>query len=205
MKRFSTASCLLLALVGLASSALAPPSPKRMLNQPAPLIQGQTLSGRLVDARYFRGKVTLINFMYLGCAPCMAEVPVLHRLQAQVRDSTFQILSIAAHTATQLRNFNQRDGSPQAAIRRHFGIDSIRYELLPECEKPQTPRSANVLGPECSTLSARFFLDGYPLSLLIDRQGVVRNIYEGFPMQAPFLAQSEARLQKDVQKLLDRK
>lgn len=42
-----------------------------------PAFQLQTVDGRLVDNAVLRGHLTLVNFFFSGCAPCIAETPTL--------------------------------------------------------------------------------------------------------------------------------
>lgn len=190
-----------LVITVLAGSAFNTPKPKRLLNRPVPAFTAHTLTGQLVDASYFKGKVTLLNFMYIGCQPCMAEMPLLQRLHQEYQ-GRLQVVSIAPHTAQQLQGFQSRN-TPEGAIRRYFKVDSIRYALVPECDKAQ-PHEANFFGPECSTISSKFYADtnGYPMSFLIDQQGMVRRIYEGFPMVELYKAAQEKKLRADIAQLL---
>ena len=45
-----------------------------------PAFKVVTLSGDTVTEKELRGKVTLINFWFESCAPCMAEMPALNDL-----------------------------------------------------------------------------------------------------------------------------
>ena len=77
----------------------------------------------------------------------------------------------------------------------------MNNDLLPECTRPK-PGDGFTLGPECSTISDKFFVDGYPLGLLVDAQGIVRRVYEGFPMEAKMQAKHEQKLKADIAALL---
>ena len=111
---------LLVALLSVAAISIKSP-PHRLLNRPVPRFEGRTIGGRHIDAAYFTGKVTLVNFMYIGCPPCMAELPVLARLRQQLDPKRVQLLTIAPHTAGQLRNFNGDANSIEGYLRTAIG------------------------------------------------------------------------------------
>ena len=176
---------LLLALLLLTTMAVVI-SPQKLVNRKMPPMTGQTILGTTIDSSYFKGKVTLINFMYIGCPYCVAELKMLAKLHRKMKDeSDFQILSVAPHTAAQLTDFNSSNNSELADLRRDLRLDSITHEILPECAQERARKKASAdgetgVGPECNTISKPFKVDGYPVSYLIDRQGIVREAYIGY-------------------------
>ncbi len=59
-----------------------------------PAFKVVTLSGDTVTEKELRGKVTLINFWFESCAPCMAEMPALNDLYLKYQNHPeFQLLS----------------------------------------------------------------------------------------------------------------
>jgi peroxiredoxin len=154
----------------------------KLLNQSFPEIKGQTINGSKIDKAYFKGKVTLVNFMFIGCLPCMKEIGTLNKLYRNNKTNwDFQILGIAANTADQLKHFNSEDTTIYSRIRKTLKTEPIAYELLAGCEK-EKEKPANSLGAECPELSQKFSFNGYPISFLIDKKGIVRKIYPGFPI-----------------------
>src|SRR5687767_220505 len=67
----------------------------KLLNKPIPEFTGQTLAGKKIDKAYYKGKVTLVNFMFIGCMPCMKEISALNQLHLNnIANSKFQVLGI---------------------------------------------------------------------------------------------------------------
>ncbi|MEW6210365.1 MAG: TlpA disulfide reductase family protein [Acidobacteriota bacterium] len=106
-------------------------------------IRGQTV--RLSD---YRGKVVLINFWASWCAPCLAEMPELVRLQEEYKDKGLQIIGIAY----------PKDNPRQ--VRAVINKLRINYPVL-----TGTQKVASLFEAE----------DVLPLSIIIDRQGIVRD------------------------------
>lgn len=137
---------------------------------PMPAINGETLDGKKIDSAYFRGHLTLISFFYIGCPPCMKEIPVLNKLNDHFKNSTFQILAIAPHSPSVLKQFNQTPTGTR---------ETIRYDILPECPEDNQPGTA----PRCHTFSRLFGVSAYPTAVLINNKGEILMTIEGFPMR----------------------
>ena len=52
-------------------------------------------NGQSLELSAFQGRVVLINFWATWCAPCLAEMPSLNRLQIALGGEDFQIITIA--------------------------------------------------------------------------------------------------------------
>ncbi len=146
----------LAAILALSAPALA--KNDSLLGQKMPVLPAQTLDGVTVDAAYFLGKVTLVNFMYIGCPPCMAEIAFLNRLYDEYRaGGQVQVLCIARQMPAQMRDFNTADSSLYGKLRQAFGAGRIRYPILPACPpgaSTQEQRGDNIrLNSECNTVS----------------------------------------------------
>ncbi len=146
----------------------------------APVITGTTLTGKKVDSLYFKNKLTLVSFFYIGCAPCMKEIPVLNKLQQHFRDSAFQILAVAPHTPLQLAMFNPEDtAAVHADVISRYKTEKIIYDILPEC-----PEDANSgYAPRCYRISSLFGVSAYPTAVFINGKGEIVMTTEGFPMR----------------------
>jgi thiol-disulfide isomerase/thioredoxin len=118
-----------------------------------------------VTSDIFRGKTTLLNFWYRGCAPCMAEMPALKKLKeeweqhAEVQfisvcldslyfrnDSTF-VLSDKIHSSSPIPEYCVETGF------RHVG--------------------------DGKAIADSFQVRAYPTNLIIDQDGVARKVMTG--------------------------
>ncbi|OMH34453.1 TlpA disulfide reductase family protein [Tersicoccus sp. Bi-70] len=88
-------------------------------NRGKPVAFSSTLfGGKTVDAASFKGKVTVLNFWYAGCAPCRVEAKDLQSLYSQFKTSGAQFYGV-----------NVRDEEPTAAaFERTFGTTYPSFE-----------------------------------------------------------------------------
>ena len=178
MKRLA----LLIFLIALSSCGKS----VRMINRKVPEINKQTMNGLTINRDYFKNKITLITFMYIGCQPCMWELATLRKLDHDTSLKDFQILCIAPHTKKQVQEFNTNDSSIFSDIRIRYSKDTLEYEIIAECKKERYFKNRYIskeqffVLPECDKCSNRFKVDGYPTSFLVNKKGIIKNVYDGF-------------------------
>ena len=114
----------------------------------APDFTLKTLEGHTVRLSEFRGKkVVLINFWATWCPPCRLEMPTMQQIYAEYKERGFEILAVNIEPDAQqdIRDFVKE-------LRLTFPI---------------------LLDPDMK-VSRKYHLIGLPVSILIDRQGIVR-------------------------------
>ena len=147
----------------------------RFLDKPVPEFRKTTLSGRPITRETFKGHVTLINFWYYNCLPCIAEIPALNRLHSQYKDDDqVQFLAFFKDSMA-LDDRNRRLYESQKA---GPGIDKMApisaFPIEPKSEKfsfPQVPNSGEI--------NPLFNIVGYPTTMIIDEEGIIRYIQYG--------------------------
>ncbi|HSI88695.1 MAG TPA: TlpA disulfide reductase family protein [Pyrinomonadaceae bacterium] len=76
----------------------------------APVFSVRDLAGENVMASAFRGKVVVLNFWFIGCAACRAEMPHLNRLKEKVAgDDRVEFIAMTADPASSVKNFLERN------------------------------------------------------------------------------------------------
>src|ERR1051325_1122651 len=125
----------------------------------APAVALKDLRGRTVRIGDYRGKVVLLNFWATWCPPCRAEMPALVRLQQQYRRQGLQVIGITS-PPTELR-----------AVRRFIRSIGVNYPVL--------------LG---AVETKAMFDTGetLPLTVVIDREGKIRDKIEGILLPKEF-------------------
>jgi peroxiredoxin len=138
--------------------------PAPVVGSPAPEFELNLLDGSRVNLKDFYGKPVLINFWATWCAPCELEMPAFESRYA-ARGGEFSILAI--------NNAESREKVQQYAS--NLGLT---FPI--------------VLDPE-GRVQRLYNIRGYPTSLLLDAEGVIRVYHIGL--------MSEAQLDKYLEDL----
>lgn len=127
--------------------------------QPAPSLALKDLRGRSIRLADYRGRVVLVNFWATWCPPCRAEVPDLVKLQREYRSRGLQVIGVTypPQTARQVRRF----------VRQH----AVNYPVALGAKETKT------LFDPGETL---------PLTVVIDREGNIRELIEGILLPEEF-------------------
>jgi peroxiredoxin len=114
----------------------------------APDFALKTLEGNTVRLSEFRGKkVVLINFWATWCPPCRLEMPTMQQIYAEYKAKGFEILAVNI------------EPDAQQEIRDFIKELRLTFPIL--------------LDPDMK-ITRKFRVIGLPVSILIDRQGIVR-------------------------------
>jgi thiol-disulfide isomerase/thioredoxin len=125
----------------------------------APALKLKNTRGATVNLSNYKGKVTLVNFWATWCPPCRAEMPDLIRWQREYRGKGLQIIGIT-YPPTRLREVRQ--------FTRSIGVN---YPILIGTKKTK----------------ALFDLsEAMPLTIIIDREGRIRDRIEGIILREEF-------------------
>ena len=150
------------------------------LNKTMPDINAVTLNEIKVDSMFFKDKVTVLNFSYIGCTPCMFEVNHLNQIYEKYKNQDVNIISVFSINRQGLLDFlNGND--IYKGVRKNVPFNNIKYTLIPEClgEKEDYRNGAK---PQCNNISKYYGVKGYPKTVIIDKDRIVRHISNGFPM-----------------------
>jgi cytochrome oxidase Cu insertion factor (SCO1/SenC/PrrC family) len=116
-----------------------------------PEFTATSLAGKTISEKQLAGKVTIINFWFETCAPCIAEFDALNKLFHRFEGNpSFQFLSFT--------------NDPEESARKTILKYSILYDVLP------------VERSECSRLN---FGNGFPTTIILNRAGQIVSINSG--------------------------
>ena len=136
--------------------------------QSAPALSLKDIKGRTIRLSDYKGKVVLVNFWATWCAPCLAEMPELEKLQREYKKRGLQIVGVSHPTDKALDVIK--------TIKRL----RVSYPIL--------------LGDE-KALSLFKVSDILPVTVIIDRAGKVRGRILGILEPDEFEAQVKPLLQ----------
>lgn len=115
---------------------------------PAPDFSLVNLQGGKTSLKSFHGKVVVLNFWSTTCAPCIKEIPSLNRLYNEMKGDGLVVLGIALDAS-------------EKPVRETGASLNIRYPLLIDASK--------------EVYFDIYALFGQPVSLVIDRAGIVQD------------------------------
>ncbi len=119
---------------------------------PTPALVLKDIQGRTQRLSAYKGKVVLLNFWATWCAPCRAEMPDLIKWQREYKSRGLQIIGITYPPET------------LADVRKFIQEIKVNYPII--------------LGTE--ETKARFDEgDVLPLTVVIDRDGAIREVIRG--------------------------
>lgn len=153
------------------------------LNKAVPKFSGVSLSGRTWTNDSLKGKVTLIAFWSIGCYGCMLEINHLNKLNLKFKNKEFQMISIAPKFKEELNLFNSNNKNRFSKIRKQLKAEPINYEIIPTCTDSlqRTQMENNGLSlMDCFDVCKDFNVQSFPVILICDKNGIVREITEAF-------------------------
>lgn len=144
---------------------------------------GKDLDGKDVDESFFKNnKVTVVNFWFSGCKPCVEELSKLNELNDEIRDMGGEVVGINTDTLD-----NNQDGIKEA--KEILKAQGASYKNL-------TFDSDSTVGKYAGNIMA------FPTTVLVDKDG---NII-GEPFMGGINDQSNyEQLMKQIQSILDQK
>ena len=137
----------------------------------APDFTLDTLDEKKVTLSELRGKIVLINLWATWCPPCRAEMPALENAYEQYKDSGVVILGL---------NVTNQDSEKDIPLFvDEFGLT---FPILLDRD---------------GSVSALYQLRGLPTTYFVNREGIIRTMVVGGPMNETFIrSKIEALLQE---------
>jgi thiol-disulfide isomerase/thioredoxin len=124
------------------------------------------VDGRAVDLRALRGKVVLVDFWATWCGPCIAELPNIKRVYAELHAKGFEIIGITLENARLLPG----DTAEQTAAK----LEKAKKVLNDFTAKEQMPWPQHFDGRYWKNeLATKYGIGAIPAMFLINQEGRV--------------------------------
>lgn len=122
-----------------------------MIGKPAPDFELKDLQGNNWSLKALRGKVVVLNFWFTTCAPCVAEMPELNKLVKAYDKKEVVFLSLTFNDAARVSRFLQEH--------------TFSYTHL----------------PGSGEVDKKYNVAAWPLSIVIDKEGIVKKLVNSLP------------------------
>lgn len=136
----------------LGMSVTSIPASTGLVGQPAPDFALKSASGDNLRLSEYRGEVVMINFWATWCGPCRQEMPLLDELYGRYERVGFELLGV---------NIDDDSGKAMDMIA-ELGV---RFPVLFDADK---------------SVSERYEVETMPVTILVDRNGTVRHVHQGY-------------------------
>ena len=102
-----------------------------------------SLDGKPLNLAALKGKMVVLNFWYIGCAPCRAEMPGLNELVREFKDKDVVFIAFASDDENELREFLKKS--------------RFDYQIAPKADE----------------VMKLYNIWSYPTHIIIDRNGLI--------------------------------
>lgn len=87
------------------STISIPPDASLLVGVQLPNFEAKTLTGKVIDENYFKGKISIINFWFMGCEPCVAEIPGFNEIMKKFGNEKVNYLAIGKDKPADIDEF----------------------------------------------------------------------------------------------------
>ncbi|MDB5230780.1 MAG: thioredoxin-like protein YneN [Chitinophagaceae bacterium] len=119
------------------------------IGKAAPDFKVTDIMGKEYSIRNMQGKIIVLNFWFTGCRPCKNEMPSLNKMVDSNQREDIIFLSFAL--------------DPKANIETFLTTQPFLYKIVAESDK----------------IAKLFEVNAYPTHVIIDKQGLVRELFIG--------------------------
>ncbi|WP_165358867.1 peroxiredoxin family protein [Spirosoma sordidisoli] len=118
--------------------------------QKAPLQSFKTINGETYDAASLEGKIVVVNFWFMSCAPCRAEIPALNKLVEEYKGKNVLFIGFSTDKADRLKSA-------------FFEQNRFDFKVVADAQ----------------SLARSFQVMSFPTTFVIDQEGVIRQAWIG--------------------------
>ena len=147
--------------------------PQNNQTEKLPSVVLKDLKGKTVKIEDFKGKVILLNFWATWCPPCRAEIPELIKWQTEYQSRGLQIIGITYPPTN------------HAKVRSFVRKNKINYPILFGSKKTKALFDSG---------------ETMPFSVVIDREGNIKEFIEGVIFADEFDEKIKSLLESDSEK-----
>lgn len=116
--------------------------PTDLIGKKAPKFSVKDINGNMISSQEIEGKVLVLNFWFIACSPCVAEIPELNKVYQKYKDNSNVVFaSITFDGQEQVKSFLKKR--------------PINYPVIPDARN----------------ISNLFNISSFPTNIVIDKEG----------------------------------
>ncbi len=119
---------------------------------PAPQIKLTALDGKTVNTQDFRGKIVVYNLWFVGCPPCMEEIPKLNEIVDEYQGKDVVFIGLSSSSKNDIESFTKKN--------------PFKYQIVPNS-------AALMLGSFGEVASDGSLKLGFPMHIVVNREGFI--------------------------------
>lgn len=115
-----------------------------------PDFQAKTLSGKFISRESLKGKIVVMNFWFIGCKPCVAELPALNNLVQHYKAKNVVFIAFGNSS----RSLTVKSFLPKHRFDYQIVTDSKEY-------------------------ADKFNTSSWPMNMVFDQSGILQHVSHG--------------------------
>jgi peroxiredoxin len=131
---------------------------KHLKGTNAPDVTLETTTGKKYSIKELKGKIIVINFLYLDLKPCKLQIKELNELAKSYHHRKKEVIFLAVFEHNSLES-----------VKKYLSKNEFQYEYIVSKDTSITRK-----------FSAGGYPIGYPTNMIIDRQGIIYFIQNGY-------------------------
>jgi peroxiredoxin len=151
--------------------------PECMVGYYLPDFEFKSIDNKIINPAYLKGKISVINFWFMACPPCLAEIPGFKNLVDKYGTDRFNFIAIGQDSREEI----------EAYIKNH------PWPFLHVADAKDLARNSFNLGW------------GYPTTFIVDENGVIVSAFCGGKSDQRAVEEIENRISPFLDAFLSRK
>jgi len=143
------------------------------LGKSVPDFRYKPMGGDSSSSSSFKGKILVLNFWFIGCHPCLAEMPGLNKLVKNYDSGDVVFLAITWENEVRIRED-------------FLSAHKLDFTII----------------PDALSIIQKIMAFGYPTTYIIDREGIIRAVWSGGRTDEKAPEEFFKRADKELKKIL---
>ncbi|HEX3358134.1 MAG TPA: redoxin domain-containing protein, partial [Tepidisphaeraceae bacterium] len=142
-----------------------------LIGEPAPELEGvEAWRGGAVKLADLKGKYVLLDFWGYWCGPCVAEMPVLMKLDEKFKDKGLAVIGVHVDSDGEVDTVAKLDERLVEIKEKSWNGRDVEFPVALTSGKPLNLKNGEW---QRGGVAAQYGILGYPTTVLIDREGKV--------------------------------